>query len=308
VLLVLAACYAPAAPAGAPCSPTGACPADQTCVVGVCTTSSGSLPDANVTIDGPPGDRDADGVADAVDNCPDVANADQADEDKDGVGDVCDLCPQLAGATVDADGDKIGDACDPNPTLADSTWLFEGFHKGQPSWPASAHWVAVPDALRVSALGGTNDPEDYVTLPLTLAGRTYDNFSVTAIVSVDQLVGNSGDHYFGINAYDATMTKGVSCEFEQFNGTNTLDLLEVLSNGSLGSLKKMPAFAWTTATSYRLNLTRHGSTYTCTINGPATSQTATGTSQVVPRAGDAVQLYAFGVTAQLASVFVAGPR
>ena len=36
-------------------------------------------------------DRDGDGVGDAVDNCPDDANADQADADGDGLGDACDL-------------------------------------------------------------------------------------------------------------------------------------------------------------------------------------------------------------------------
>jgi hypothetical protein len=34
-------------------------------------------------------DSDADGIADPFDNCPVVANADQADEDGDGVGDAC---------------------------------------------------------------------------------------------------------------------------------------------------------------------------------------------------------------------------
>ena len=37
-----------------------------------------------------PGDRDRDGVPDAVDNCPDVANTDQADLDGDGIGNACD--------------------------------------------------------------------------------------------------------------------------------------------------------------------------------------------------------------------------
>jgi dienelactone hydrolase len=35
-------------------------------------------------------DRDGDGVLNDVDNCPDVANADQADSDDDGIGDACD--------------------------------------------------------------------------------------------------------------------------------------------------------------------------------------------------------------------------
>lgn len=43
-----------------------------------------------------PSDRDADGVADSVDNCPDVANADQADSDHDGIGDACAPASKLA--------------------------------------------------------------------------------------------------------------------------------------------------------------------------------------------------------------------
>jgi subtilisin family serine protease len=38
-----------------------------------------------------PPDRDGDGVADAADNCPAVANADQADLDGNGIGDACEL-------------------------------------------------------------------------------------------------------------------------------------------------------------------------------------------------------------------------
>ena len=41
-------------------------------------------------------DLDGDGVADGDDNCPTVANADQADVDGDGVGDACDPCPNVA--------------------------------------------------------------------------------------------------------------------------------------------------------------------------------------------------------------------
>lgn len=38
----------------------------------------------------PPSDRDADGVPDASDNCPDTANPGQADDDGDGIGNACD--------------------------------------------------------------------------------------------------------------------------------------------------------------------------------------------------------------------------
>ena len=57
---------------------------------------------------------DRDGVCQGDDNCPEVANADQADRDADGAGDACDNCLALANAgQEDSDGDGIGDDCDP---------------------------------------------------------------------------------------------------------------------------------------------------------------------------------------------------
>ena len=82
----------------------------------------------------PLGDSDTDGVSNSADNCPAMANADQADEDEDGAGDACDEdssdgpmgdadgdgvanngdnCPLTANPDqADTDGDGIGDACD----------------------------------------------------------------------------------------------------------------------------------------------------------------------------------------------------
>ncbi|MBI5960457.1 MAG: thrombospondin type 3 repeat-containing protein [Chloroflexi bacterium] len=71
-------------------------------------------------------DRDNDGVLDAEDNCPFVANPDQADADNNGVGDACsedydadgvldveDNCPFAPNSDqIDADGDGVGDVCE----------------------------------------------------------------------------------------------------------------------------------------------------------------------------------------------------
>ena len=73
-----------------------------------------------------PLDADGDGVFDAQDNCPAVANSAQADFDGDGFGDACDVdsdgdtivnsedrCPYLASSdNGDIDGDGLGNPCD----------------------------------------------------------------------------------------------------------------------------------------------------------------------------------------------------
>ncbi|HUM10124.1 MAG TPA: thrombospondin type 3 repeat-containing protein, partial [Myxococcaceae bacterium] len=72
-------------------------------------------------------DTDGDGVDDARDNCPTVANGDQKDTDQDGIGDACDKdidndgvlnaqdnCVKDANPDQrDDDGDGVGDVCDP---------------------------------------------------------------------------------------------------------------------------------------------------------------------------------------------------
>jgi DNA-binding beta-propeller fold protein YncE len=89
--------------------------------------------------------RDEDSVLDGLDNCPAVANDDQADTDNDGLGDVCDTAADTDGDGVedaldncpsdgnplqeDFDDDGLGDVCDPDDDddgLADDDELLLG--------------------------------------------------------------------------------------------------------------------------------------------------------------------------------------
>jgi hypothetical protein len=79
-------------------------------------------------------DTDGDGIGDSVDNCPSLANPDQADGDSDGQGDACDVCPRDAANDADQDG-LCGDV-DACPTQ----------HPG----PVDANGDGCPDAVRLS--------------------------------------------------------------------------------------------------------------------------------------------------------------
>ncbi len=77
-------------------------------------TSDTSEKDAS-TVEGRD-DPDDDDIESSQDNCPDVANADQADSDEDGLGDACDNCPEVANERqADGDEDGVGDVCDECP-------------------------------------------------------------------------------------------------------------------------------------------------------------------------------------------------
>jgi len=308
---LLAACYTPVIPSNVLCSQNGECPQGQMCIVGKCELASGTVPpDGAPSSDGPiitpASDGDHDGVPDVSDNCPAVANPDQANEDGDRFGDACDPCPQISdNAPVDTDHDGIGDACDPNPAAHDSFWLFEGFHQGLPMWPGSTNWTSAGDKVRVVAPGNTANDGGYLVLPLSSPGRvTFDNFSMTATVLSEQMTGSNGDHSIGFSVVDVNTKKKLDCGLDQGNGgANSVVLL---TDDNKGIINRQ-TFSWTTGIEYRLSVVRHGTTYMCTVVGPGgASVTAMGTSQVVPRTGADMEIWAYGVTAQFGSVQVVG--
>jgi hypothetical protein len=125
-------------------------------------------------------DGDNDGIPDELDNCPAIANHDQADADDDGRGDACDGCDQCLpcdrGADHDEDFDKIADGCDNCPAQSnadqangDSDELgdvcdrpgasierrifFDGFATLDASWGMSGRWQIEDDTIVL--VGGT---------------------------------------------------------------------------------------------------------------------------------------------------------
>jgi len=131
-------CYAPAfSDCELRCSTANTCPAGQMCDGQFCRAPMASGTCMAGTIDSPMGsestllDRDSDTILDDIDNCPTMANRDQANEDGDMFGNVCDPCPPAGPpGNLDPDSDGVGDACDPNPLMpGDSIAMFEGFEQ-----------------------------------------------------------------------------------------------------------------------------------------------------------------------------------
>jgi len=205
VAACLAGCFKPVPPTGAACGPGGACPSGLLCapLTDTCertiTDALIDVPVDTVTIDGPPGDRDGDGVPDLRDNCPDVANADQHDEDGDGVGNPCDNCPATPNAMqANADADGVGDACDPEPAAPDHIALFEGFDAMPTGWminpgiTVAGGKMSVPSfhsasAPLVSAQGWVETAYTVTALPAT--ADTYRSVEVIAQAGASGTVG-----------------------------------------------------------------------------------------------------------------------
>jgi hypothetical protein len=84
---------------------------------GYADDGSGSASVGSVGDGDPEADDDDDGIRNAEDNCPSLANADQLDGDGDTVGDACDVCRAagFADDLADYDGDGIACAEDPCP-------------------------------------------------------------------------------------------------------------------------------------------------------------------------------------------------
>lgn len=79
------------------------------------------------------------------------------DEDHDGIDDACDGCPHIAdGAQVDTDGDGVDDVCDPNPASPRETIaFFDPFLVQRPEWFfAGAPATFAGDSFTVDARNG----------------------------------------------------------------------------------------------------------------------------------------------------------
>lgn len=76
-------------------------------------------------------DTDGDGIPDSMDNCPMVANTDQADDDRDGIGNACDTDPgfmvmrfKVGGRCLTLSGEKVHSTSTCQPTDPMQQWVM----------------------------------------------------------------------------------------------------------------------------------------------------------------------------------------
>lgn len=155
----------------------------------------------------PADDGDNDGILDADDNCPNVANTDQADRDADGVGDACDGCPDDAAKAAplacgcgsdeaDVNDDGIPD-CLPTCALLGSAMPTQEARFG----------------LAAMAVGDI-DGDGRVDLVVPQLGYPYVNVSL-----------GQADGSFGANTMFRTLHNGRNAQLGDIDADGDLDLL-----------------------------------------------------------------------------------
>lgn len=128
-------------------------------------------------------DTDLDTVPDGIDNCPEVANTDQADMDLDDVGDVCDTERDGDGYNNTHETDVGSDPDDPasTPVDLDGDGFENGVEEAAGSDPRDAD--STPDDLDGDGFSNTleeshgSDPRDAASIPTDVDGDGVSNAS-----------------------------------------------------------------------------------------------------------------------------------
>jgi hypothetical protein len=155
------------------------------------------------------------------------------DEDCDGVPDASDVCPGIADDQTDTDSDGVGDACDPQPGKPDTLVEFYAFDRANDLaqfTPFGGHWTIHDDSLANDET--TSNQEDHL-----LEGMTRDvPIAIETDVTVDAIAPTPPkvvDLSFAVE-YRTSEADEYSCAIRRTSDSNDqiLDQVEVFALGS----------------------------------------------------------------------------
>lgn len=162
--------------------------------------------------------NDGDSYADPIDNCPLVANENQADSNGDGVGDACQTCTAGSGADPDADGicggaDNCPTVKNPNQADADGDGVGDACDNC-PNTPNTLQTDTDHDGIGDACDTCPNDP-----------GNDPDGDGICAAVDNCPTVSNPGQQNFDGDPYgDACETGALLADIDLSGRVDGLDL------------------------------------------------------------------------------------
>jgi hypothetical protein len=149
------------------------------------------------------------------------------DEDGDGIDDACDACPQLADDQRDADGDGVGDACDLEATQQQRTF-FDTFTASRAEWRYSTSVEFLGDSVSLPGIG-------------TSLGIYWQEMPGRAVFETGGRIGagGSGSRQFAIHIGDAVGPANYYCELYDEGIDTKLALTYTLDDASHTGIASM---------------------------------------------------------------------
>jgi hypothetical protein len=243
-------------------------------------------------------DEDGDGVPTAVDNCPKVANVDQADTDGDGIGDACD--PTSGIPTTDKDGITVEDTVNSVPlAAADEFSTLKG----------TTLTVPAPGVL-----GGDMDPDPGDALTATkLSSPTHGTLTLAADGSFTYrpAAGFMGDDTFTYAAVDnhgaqsAATTVTIHVTPPQTAGQRLIFAASGPHGTALSGMLTSGGFTWKTSHGKLVSVTGKGTlkirrgTWTVSVTGDGSVKPANATVVVTDPKGKSTTYSGTGLLTML---------
>ncbi len=200
------------------------------------------------------------------------------DEDGDGVDDACDVCPHMANPDQgDGDGDLVGDICDPEPTIARQRIVTFDSFVDLAAWTRSSNEASNGDDAVLEALGTSR-----------LIYRPYT--AMDDLFEIGLSVGTAGSpQAIVLLSMDTIASGSYFCELYD-NGSNALQFTYTFDDSNFNHPGVQPAGQRLGQHEGRLQLERDTTNVRCAANWNGESLVTGGaTPAIIP---EYVSLYA----------------